>query len=467
MNKFPALPRIKIITTILHTPIPVLLLPFSNPFPILHSLFSILYSQLTILPSLYDDLPGNVGDFYNLLKIESSLIIRLWPDSGYLPWRICLIHYTARQEIPAQWAVKTRCPICANASLRVIHRDGQPDHMACVSCGCAFELEMEGLGIRLLRIGPGYRHQLMAADGIWMPALDIRRLILNDGTLDDIITEQVPPSSEKPVIVPPLPIISTQVASTPSENNDVLDQGEVTHRTISLDELGNTPAKIRTTLLDSGIPEERIETALVQLRTKKIKRKSPLPLAMAITILVIIGCLAGVAVYLPRVNIWSILGPFTPTLTAVAFPQREVIGTAVPPGSGLPGEASGYFNVVWNLKGNYLQKSSQLNAVTPPQELVIIHQQAIEKFSSTGFLESAYMNCMVEYDHNLCSETQSGNSSFCKDIRAECSRANISFLQDQAKLFDFWLGPACESFNDYYLLQGAAFPFTEGNCKYP
>lgn len=377
-----------------------------------------------------------------------------------------MIHYTARQEIPSHWEKKARCPVCSIASLRVIHRAGQPDHMACVSCGCAFELEMEGLGIRLLRVGPAFTRLLTAAEGIWMPAMDIRRLILNDGELGEIMPDHHQEIPEPPSNPPPQPVVTTPIAVASSEE-DTLDQGEISHRVFGLAELGEDPAKIKTILRNSGIPEENVNIALEQLKSKKIKRKSPLPLAMAITILVIVGCLAGVAIYLPRVNIWSIIGPFTPTLTAVAFPQREVTSTAIPPGKGLPARSSTYFNVVWNLSGSYLQKSSQLNSVTPPAELASIHNQAMEKFSSTGFLESSYLNCMAEYDQNLCAETSSGNSSFCKDISAECSRANFNFLQEQAKLYDFWLGPACRSFSEYYSLQNAQFPFADAKCKYP
>jgi hypothetical protein len=242
---------------------------------------------------------------------------------------------------------------------------------------------------------------------------------------------------------------------------------EVERRALALAELGNSPSKIKTVLSGSGIPESQVSTALEEINTLKFKKKSPLPLALAAIILVIVGCLSAAAIYLPRINLLSLVAPFSPELTAVAFPQRNIKTTPIPSGTGLPQTGSQYFNVIWNLSGDFTQKGSQLNSVTAPSELNFIQMQLVERFSNVGKMESTYQKCLAEYDEKKCSETPEMETSYCKTKSGECTKDNIQFLQEQTSLYDYWLGTACKTFEDYYLKNNATFPFTPGTCKYP
>jgi len=372
--------------------------------------------------------------------------------------------YIARSEIPDKWAEKGHCPICSRISLRVIHRPGMSDHLACVSCGCAFELEVDGPNIWLLRIGPDYQQKLLNADGIWISMMDIRRLLMNQPESPNPVPERAPEKEKNPVYTN----VSTyfpdlQQGSEPDE----LSQEEVDRRAFGLAELGNSISKIRAVLSGSGIPEKQVSTALEEIKTKKVKRKSPLPLVLAVTILVVVGCLSAAAIYLPRINLLSLVGPFTPELTAVAFPQRNITTTPVPSGSGLPAASSQYFNVLWNLSGNYTQKGSQVNSVTAPSELNFIQMQLVERFSKAGKMESTYLKCQAEYNANNCSETPVLDTPYCNTKSGECSKANLRFLQEQTVLYDYWLVTACKTFEEYYLKNNAVFPFSPGTCKFP
>ena len=133
---------------------------------------------------------------------------------------------------------------------------------------------------------------------------------------------------------------------------DSLDQEDINKRAIGLAELGNSTGKLRLVLANAGIPEDKIEVALAELKSRKIKKKSPLPLAMAITLIVVVGCLAAAAMYLPRFNLLTLVGQFSPELTAVSFPSKRITTTPIPAGAGLSGGGGNYFYTLWNLEGN-------------------------------------------------------------------------------------------------------------------
>jgi hypothetical protein len=376
--------------------------------------------------------------------------------------------FTALTEIPDKWAEKGHCPICNSLSLRVIHHPGASDHLSCVSCGCAFELEVDGPHIWLLRIGPKYQTILMPAEGTWISMIELRRLLLIEPTnpipVPEITHTRIPEKENHPVYttsssyfpdLPQIPVV------------DDLSLEEVERRALALSELGNSSSTIKSVLSSSGIPDSQVSTVVEEIESKKTKKKSPLPLALAVTILVITACLGAAAIYLPRINLLSLVAPFSPQLTAVAYPQRNLKTTSIPSGSGLPVAGTQYFNVIWNLSGNYTQKGSQLNSVTAPSELNFIQMQLVERFSQVGKTESEYQKCLAEYDANNCSETPALDTPFCKTKSGECTKVNMQFLKEQTSLFDYWLVTACKNFEEYYLNNNAIFPFTLGTCKYP
>jgi hypothetical protein len=221
--------------------------------------------------------------------------------------------FTALSEIPDKWAEKGHCPICNSVSLRVIHHPGMSDHLACVSCGCAFELEMDGPHIWLLRIGPDYQTKLMPADGIWISTIELRRLVLTEPVIPDPVHEITPARIPEKEINPVYTTSSSYFPDPPQKPVvDDLSLEEVEQRALALAELGNSSSKIKSALSSSGIPDSQVSTVVEGIETKKIKKKSPLPLALAVTILIITACLSAAALYLPRINLLSLVAPFTP-----------------------------------------------------------------------------------------------------------------------------------------------------------
>jgi hypothetical protein len=376
--------------------------------------------------------------------------------------------YAALSEIPDKWAEKGHCPICGNLTLRVVHHPEESDHLACVFCGCAFELEVDGPHIWLLRIGPEYLTTLMPAEGIWISTIELRRLLMTQPSVP------VPAPVSIPISIPEKeknPVYTTAANNFPDLPNtpdiEDLTQEEVERRAFALAELGNSASTIKTVLSGSGIPESQVSTALDEITTKRVKKKSPLPLALAVTILVITACLSAAAIYLPKINLLSLVAPFSPELTAVAYPQRNIKITPIPSGSGLPANGAHYFDVIWNLTGNYTEKGSQVNSVIAPSELNFIQMQLVERFSKAGILESAYLQCQSEYDEKKCSETPALDTDYCKVKSGECTRANVQFIREQTTLYDYWLVTACKTFEEYYSKNNATFPFPPGTCKYP
>ena len=70
--------------------------------------------------------------------------------------------HQARMVIPDHWADIGRCPICNMPTLHVACQTGQPDQMACSSCGCGFEIEVDGPAIRMTWISPEYKQRLQS-----------------------------------------------------------------------------------------------------------------------------------------------------------------------------------------------------------------------------------------------------------------------------------------------------------------
>jgi len=376
--------------------------------------------------------------------------------------------YESLSEIPDKWAEKGHCPICSNLSLHVIHHTDAADHLACVTCGCAFELETDGPHIWLLRIGPEYQKALMPAEGIWISMIELRRLVMAQPAIPVSTPEIIPVKGPENGTNPVTSAVSNHFPNTPHKPDvEILSQDEVERRAIALAELGNSTSEIKTVLSGSGIPESQVSSALNEVATRKVKKKSPLPLALAITVLVVTACLGAAAIYLPRINLLSLVAPFSPQLTAVAYPQRNVKTTPIPSGSGLPDDGAQYFNVIWNLTGNYTQKGSQINSVNPPSELKFIQMQLVERFSNAGKMESVYQKCLAEYNAKKCSETPALDTDYCKTKSGECTRSNMQFIQEQTALYDYWLVTACKSFEEYYSKNNAVFPFSPGTCKYP
>jgi hypothetical protein len=369
-------------------------------------------------------------------------------------------------EIPDAWAEKGHCPICNKATLRVVHHDGQPDQLACVSCGCSFEIEADGPNIRMDRIGPDYKVKLQVADGIWMSVVEIHQQLIQQTRQDNTGIEPNPveTSVEK--------VHQSDNTKGSNESKDtiqaiVLNQEEVNRRAIGLAALGNRPASIRSTLTGSGISAEMVTIALEEVKSRKIKRKSPLPLALAVTIIVVVGCLSAAAIYLPKFNLRALIGPITNPLAAPHSSQQAETTASISAGTGLPADGTRYFNVVWNLTGSFNDKADQIGFVVPPNDLAQVHMQLVESFHQTGSLEVDYQKCLAEYDLQKCYETQTMDSTVCKDKSAECSKANLLFLEEKTKLYNLWLGTACKSFEDYYSKNNVVFPFPPGNCNYP
>jgi hypothetical protein len=247
----------------------------------------------------------------------------------------------------------------------------------------------------------------------------------------------------------------------------LLNQEEVTRRAIALAELGNKSSNIRTTLTYVGVSEEMIAIALEEIKSRKVKRKSPLPLALAVMIIVIVGCLVGAALYLPKINPWALIGPLVTPLNALNSSENKVTPTPVSAGIGLPTDGSQYFSVIWNLTGDYSEKASQIDSLIPPADLETVNAQIVESLHQTGSLETAYKKCQTVYDQQKCYEAQAEGDPFCVTKAAECSGANLSFLQEQTKLYSLWLGTACKAFEEYYSKNKVEFPFPQGNCNYP
>ncbi len=272
--------------------------------------------------------------------------------------------YTARMEIPDAWAEKGHCPICNKTTLYVAHPTGQPDQLACVSCSCSFEIEADGPNIRLDWIGPDYQQKLQVAAGSWMSVVDIRRQLIQPARQDkpEVDTNPIDRSVGE----------SNRISNTSGSENTKdstqspeLNQEEVIRRAIGLAELGNKPASIRSTLIGSGISDELVTIALEEVKSRKIKRKSPLPLVLAVTIIVVVGCLSGAAIYLPKVNIMALIGPITSSLNVFNSPRTNAKSTPISAGAGLPAEGAQYFNAIWNLTGS-LQRESKSDRFRSP-----------------------------------------------------------------------------------------------------
>lgn len=373
--------------------------------------------------------------------------------------------YQARKIIPDSWAEVGRCPICNNPTLMVAHQTGLPDQLACSSCGCEFEVEEDGPNIRLERIGTDYKERLHVADGIWMSVVDIRRQLMHPGQHGKSQPEPKAINNreeKKDLMVSEIPSpISEDTVPAGS-----LNQEEVNRRALGLAALGNEPARIRSALASSGSPEEMISIALEEVKSKKPKRKSPLPLALAVTIIVIVGCLSAVAIYLPKFNLSALIGPIFSSLPIYSASKNNT-PTPVLVGNGLPADGNRYFNVIWNLTGNYSEKAMQVASSTPPVILEEVHNQLMDSFQQTGKLELEYQKCQDEYNAQNCYQAQANGDAFCEAKAAECSKENLLFLQEQTKLYSLWLGTACQSFEDYYSTNNVEFPFPQGKCNYP
>ena len=182
--------------------------------------------------------------------------------------------HQARMVIPDHWADIGRCPICNMPTLHVACQTGQPDQMACSSCGCGFEIAIAGPDIRMTWISPEYKQRLHSAEGVWLSAADIRRQMTQPIEQEDTQTgndqpEQRMETSDLPNQQP----ILNEAEITPV--SDSSNQEEVTRRAIGLAELGNDPVRIRSTLARSSISEEMIQTALDEIRTIKEKKSPP------------------------------------------------------------------------------------------------------------------------------------------------------------------------------------------------
>lgn len=397
-------------------------------------------------------------------KNNFQSIIRLQSEFGYFVWRSLMSSFTARMEIPDAWAAKGRCPICNNSSLCIAHQPGFPDEMDCSTCGCAFEVESDGPAIRLVRTGPEMKLKLQAIEGTWVSAVDLHRQLYQPAVetpaqqVEQVISikESAPAYSAQG-----LPVVEVQQTST-----EIPDQAEVNKRVLGLAELGNRPDRIKSTLSKAGIPDEMVDIALDDLKTHQVKRKSPLPLALAITIIVIVGCLSAVAIYLPKFNLRSLTG-FVNMPVNPFDKNQSGSGTPVPPGAGLPADGYRYFNTIWNLTGQYSDKTNQIASLIPPVGLESVHAQLITSFGQVSQLESTYQKCLSDFNQLNCSDTQVLDNGICKDKAAECSAENLSFLQEQTLLYTYWLGTACKSFEDYYSTNKVEFPFPSGECKYP
>ena len=167
--------------------------------------------------------------------------------------------------------------------------------------------------------------------------IELRRLVMAQPAIPVPTPEIIPVKGPENGTNPVTSAVSNHFPNTPHKPDvEILSQDEVERRAIALAELGNSTSEIKTVLSGSGIPDSQVSSALNEVATRKVKKKSPLPLALAITVLVVTACLGAAAIYLPRINLLSLVAPFSPQLTAVAYPQRNVKTTPIPSGSGLP-----------------------------------------------------------------------------------------------------------------------------------
>ncbi len=196
-------------------------------------------------------------------------------------------------NIPAAWADKGRCPVCAGNNLQIIHTPGRADRLSCPRCNTRFEVENGGARVRLTQLPGKYarlRHELV---GQWLNISDLR------ARLKSAVQAEVPPPAEpaalaatlpeaaaaslfkKDAVAPDEPLPSQPPADIspappPPEAPDpdpTLSNREVLRRARELRKLRNSPEISKQLLMHSGATEEQVEAALDYLSTLEEKER--------------------------------------------------------------------------------------------------------------------------------------------------------------------------------------------------
>lgn len=145
-----------------------------------------------------------------------------------------------REAIPDSWASRGRCPLCAQASLQVVHLQGSPDYMLCAPCELSFEIEKNSGIIRLKNI----------PEPLGFVEDELRHNWAHPSVLRKVLDDRSAIIQQK---------ASAVLAQTLSDD-------EVWERMLALYQLGNKPKMIEFTLLQSGATREQTEAAALKLK---------------------------------------------------------------------------------------------------------------------------------------------------------------------------------------------------------
>ena len=149
-------------------------------------------------------------------------------------------------EIPDIWAKNGRCPVCGASSLKVTHLPDLPDYLACARCEISFEVENDGMRMRVKYLPDKYE----AADAVlhqqWVEAVKLSAIL-----------------NERCSAVP-----DNKTPEPQTTQNQIISDEEAWHRAISMYRLGNKPKLVQLRLIQAGMPQEQADGILVRLRKR-------------------------------------------------------------------------------------------------------------------------------------------------------------------------------------------------------
>ena len=176
-----------------------------------------------------------------------------------------------RKDIPDAWAARGRCPLCASATLKVVHLPEYPDYLLCPPCELAFEVEMTAGIIRLKNIPEqlGFVEDELRHN--WVQPAVLRKLLENRRSIMDQKSRAAP--------------------------KQTLSDDEVWQRMLALYRLGNKPKMIEFTLIQAGAAREQTEAAALRLKSwseqEEKRQGQKLWLVGGVTALLIVALVAG------------------------------------------------------------------------------------------------------------------------------------------------------------------------------
>ncbi|MEA3350275.1 MAG: hypothetical protein U9Q82_06620 [Chloroflexota bacterium] len=168
-----------------------------------------------------------------------------------------------RDQIPAEWAHRGACPVCAaEKSLGVKHDADVPDRFVCEHCAVEFELHSSSSQIRVMVLPELLKLAWNEVISQWMQPADARRLYQRYQSVHQI--------------------------SSLDDDDDVsqplLTNREVYYQALELQKLGNEDEKVAALLLQAGATREQAIGALRKLKQQaeeKSKRRSCIFITMA------------------------------------------------------------------------------------------------------------------------------------------------------------------------------------------